>query len=208
MSQNTPPPQSTSGTSPTQGPDLHNVSYPYIASNSTPFVQNPYYPMLHIPLHHLQQSPGYSTTCTMTPNPLGDASSAILNSATVPSLSRKRKRTKQSTHGSKCLKNMASAPPSDSCGVGPSASNIEGSSTLGASSTSPLAATFDPEPTGPSLRPTLHRVSSATDVWYFLRPLDTDEVPSVWPNPDTESRLTEKPTNHHGKHGITVEVVV
>ncbi|KAF9002111.1 hypothetical protein BDQ17DRAFT_1426073 [Cyathus striatus] len=126
MSQNIPPPQSTSdtlildqssitGSSPTQGPDLQNVSYPYIASNSTPFIQNPYYPMLHIPLHHLQQSPGYSTPYTMPPNPLGDASSTILNSATVSPSSQKHKRTKQSTCGSKHSKIMTSGPPSDSC---------------------------------------------------------------------------------------------
>ncbi|KAF9002794.1 hypothetical protein BDQ17DRAFT_1425750 [Cyathus striatus] len=138
----------------------------------------------------------------MAPSSLGDASSAILNSATVPSPSRKCKKMKQPTCTSKCLKNAAPVPtpPSESCRVGPSALNMstsEQSNTVAGSPTSPvsssMAANPDLEPMGLSSRPALHHASSATDVWYFLHALDTDEVPSVWPNPDTEPRLTDKP---------------
>ncbi|KAF9002873.1 hypothetical protein BDQ17DRAFT_1425405 [Cyathus striatus] len=126
QSQSTPLPQCNSTVCPDQqmlpihgvSPNLQGVPNPFDSANPTSFVQNPYYHLLHIPLHHLQLSPGYSSL----PNSLGDASSTVLNSATTPTSSRKRKKTKQSTHGAKRLGDMTTDPPSSSCGVSPSVS--------------------------------------------------------------------------------------
>ncbi|KAF8999988.1 hypothetical protein BDQ17DRAFT_1427471 [Cyathus striatus] len=116
---------------------------------------------------------------------------------------------------------MAFDPPSESCGVGPSLSTTPVSSSIDsitlesptistslscetvpvASCASSLdfsrttATAFDSGRAESSSKPRSHCASTATDVWYFLRPLDTEEVPSIWPNPATEPRLTEKPTS-------------
>ncbi|KAF8992766.1 hypothetical protein BDQ17DRAFT_189904 [Cyathus striatus] len=225
QSQSTPLPQCNSTLCPDQqmlpitgiSTGLQSIPNPFVSANPTSFVQNPYYHLLHIPLHHLQQSPGYSSL----PNPLGDTSSTVLNSATTPTPSRKHKKTKQSTHGAKRLKNTTTGPPSSSCGIGPSTSTHVMSTTVpSASGTPPLASYTNPhgkttaedvlsstpflpntttnvvpETIGLPSKLTSHRASAATDVWYFLHPLDTEEEPSVWPNPEIEPRLTEKPTS-------------
>ncbi len=35
--------------------------------------------------------------------------------------------------------------------------------------------------------------STATDVWYFLRPLDSSDPPAVWPAEDDEPIIYSKP---------------
>ncbi|KAF8976265.1 hypothetical protein BDQ17DRAFT_1417801 [Cyathus striatus] len=149
------------------------------------------------------------------------ASQGRLQQTTQSSRGVKRKRGSQRTHGTKRAQvaPVISTPP-HSCGIGPPKTpvNVTTPSRLSWLSSTVQQCTRTLVPTmvyrtsplveipscesatkaAPAVSsPTTHNVdkSSATDVWYFLRPLDTDKKPAVLPDAESEPRLWNKPSS-------------
>ncbi|KAF5372361.1 hypothetical protein D9615_009320 [Tricholomella constricta] len=178
---------------------FHNPHiYPTGYQQSPPTNPSPYG---HVrPIYH----PGYN-------NPLQDTRSTTLNAAPAPTpaTGRKRKAAQSSaTQPRKRARKSATASGSDAqmtdsasiplaaahCGVGPSE--------IPSADTSPASTNAAPPPLRSftaAAEETLdhgreNSKSAATDVWHFLRPLETAQEPEIRPDKDTEPILTKNPT--------------
>ncbi|EDR13318.1 uncharacterized protein LACBIDRAFT_309050 [Laccaria bicolor S238N-H82] len=194
-----------------------NTSYPTTNSfalssdpqTSTPIYYNTFHgqhPNPH-PFHGVPMRPNYfhpTAYMTQSPLPLQNASLTVLNTPDpAPSTARsqnKRSATSDSgtsTHVRKKRKTNTTTQcvpealvpepePSPQCGIGPSI----------LPSTIPLAAplALAPQLTGNASSPSHHNdlSTSATDVWFFLRALDTPNAPEVLPT--NKPILTTKPS--------------
>ncbi|KAJ7243490.1 hypothetical protein C8J57DRAFT_1243435 [Mycena rebaudengoi] len=153
--------------------------------------------------------------------PLGD----VTNSPTpVPSTARKRKRAiatsgnpappkvKQTPRSSSTTNPRVSVAAAASCGVGPSpapSTPIRPNDTPVTPAPTPIptphasASTQQPDAAHNSRKHTGH-ANNATDVYFFMRPLKSEDAPEVLPSASTGSEnltdaglLTEKPTAEH-----------
>jgi hypothetical protein len=136
--------------------------------------------------------------------PLADATTAVNNASTSV---RGRKRSTATTSGSHApakrrrIDNSHEVNVAPSCGVGPASPSHDIASST---STPQLPVTQRPlESYKGYTAPKNGPVNAATDVWYFMRPLDSKDKPAQWPpldaggEPVQEVVLEQKPKSKY-----------
>jgi hypothetical protein len=177
-----------------------------------PVLAPPYYPYLQTPTQSWDPpipgpNPGQFSFQAYNPTsiPLADATTAI---NIVPTSARGRKRGTASTARScapakrRRIDNSHELDVAPSCGVGPAGPSHDiassTSETIQLSVTQPPLESYKGYPV-----PKNGPANAATDVWYFMRPLDSKDKPAQWPlldaggEPVQEVVLERKPKSKY-----------